>query len=149
MDLFSLWLCMNITFNATCCWTRPLCVIFSDEPVLLWTFNSTCCWTHPLYGLYNLIFLLDEPIYLLILLCIHPPVDLIILTLMGWTCSLMYLWAQLYQLTFMGWTRSLVDLTMYPSSCGLDHVSVQLWDYTHPHGMDPSTNVLVNFKASL
>ena len=54
------------------------------------------------YGLYNLTILLDEPIYLLILLCIRPLVDLIILTLMGWTCSLMYLWAQLYQLTFMG-----------------------------------------------
>ena len=65
---------------------------------------------------YNLIILLDEPVHLLILLCIRPLVDLIILTLMGWTHSLRYLWAQLYQLTFMGWTRPLVD-----------HVFIQLW----------------------
>ena len=133
-----------------------ICVIFSNEPVLLWTFNSTCCWTRPLYGLYNLIILLDEPVYLLILLCIRPFVDLIILTLMGWTCSLMYLWAQVYQLTFMGWTRSLVDLTMYPSSCGLiltlmgwTHPLMYLLISKHPCMMNSSTCGLDNFKASL
>ena len=84
--LFSLWLYLSMLWN----YIRPTYGLIISVHIMDF-FNLMCGWTCPLFGLQ-----FDYPL--------------------GWTCSL-------------------VDFIMYPSTCGPN--------YTHPHGMDPFTKVLV------